>query len=196
MTNKPFAQAAKQNQDDILLVLQRTFKQATKVLEVGSGTGQHAVHFAKHLTHLSWQPSDKQPMLKGIQLWVNDAALPNLLAPVELDVNHTWPTNNYDAAFAANVIHIMHWHDTEALFAGLGATLADDAIVCIYGPFNINGDYTSASNQRFDNWLKQRDPESGLKDKAELDQLAINNGLQPEPCWDMPANNKILCWKK
>lgn len=196
MTNKPFAQAAEQNQNDILRVLQCTFKHSTKVLEVGSGTGQHAVHFAKHLTHLSWQPSDKKSMLEGIQLWVNDVALHNLYAPIELDVNHTWPTNTYDAAFAANVIHIMHWQDVKALFAGLGAILTDNSIVCIYGPFNIDGNYTSVSNQRFDEWLKHRDPESGLKDKIELDQLAINNGLQPEPSWEMPANNKILCWKK
>ncbi len=196
MANKPFAQAAEQNQDDILLVLQGAFKQATKVLEVGSGTGQHAVHFAKHLTHLSWQPSDKKNMLEGIQLWVNDAALPNLSAPIELDVNLSWPTDTYDAAYAANVIHIMHWQDIKALFAGLGTTLTDDATVCIYGPFNINGHYTSASNQSFDDWLKHRDPESGLKDKAELDHLAIKNGLQPGPSWDMPANNKILSWKK
>lgn len=196
MPNKPFANAADQNRDDILPILQHMFSQSSRVLEIGSGTGQHAVNFAKHLPFLIWQASDRKSMLPGIQLWIDDANLPNLPNPIELDVNNIWPTEMFDAAFAANIIHIMHSQDIEALFSGLSATLTDNAIVCIYGPFNLNGSYTSESNLRFDNWLKRRDPESGLRDKTDLDQLAINHGLVPEKSWDMPGNNKILCWKK
>lgn len=196
MPSKPFAEAAEQNRDDILAVLRQTLKQNSTVLEIGSGTGQHAVHFAKHLPHITWQCSDKHTMLAGIELWINDANLPNLPAAIELDVNDSWPKQKYSAAFAANIAHIMHWQDIEALFTGLTTTLKTDAIFCLYGPFNIEGHYTSASNQRFDDWLKKRDPLSGLKDKAELDQLALKHGFKAKQSWDMPANNKILVWTK
>lgn len=196
MVNKPFAAAAKQNRDDILQILKQAFKHSNSVLEIGSGTGQHAAYFSQHLPHLTWQASDIKSMLEGIQLWLDDAALPNLPKAIELDVNGAWPTEKYDAAFASNIAHIMHWQDLEALFEGLSTTLSEDAIFCLYGPFNINGNYTSESNQRFDHWLKQRDAESGLRDKLQLDSLAIKNNLQPEKSWDMAANNKILSWRK
>ena len=196
MPDKPFAQAADQNRHDILLVLQQVFHHSHNVLEIGSGTGQHAVHFAKHLSHLTWQASDIQSMLAGIQQWISEAALPNLPNPIALDVNHSWPEQTFDAVFAANVAHIMHWPDIEAMFSGVGKVLSPDGHFCLYGPFNIDGQYTSESNQRFDTWLKRRDPESGLRDKAELDKLAIKNALKPAKQWDMPANNKILSWTK
>ena len=194
MTNKPFAQAAQQNRDDILPILKEAFKHSSHVLEIGSGTGQHAVYFAQHLKHLTWQTSDLARMLPGIQLWIDEASLPNLPTPIELDVNQSWPPANFDALYAANVTHIMHWPDIEAMFAGINKSLQREAIFCLYGPFNIDGKYTSASNESFDQWLKQRDPDSGLRDKQELDKLADKYGLEVSQKWDMPANNMILSW--
>ena len=195
MADKPFAEAAHQNRDAILLVLHETFQYAKNVLELGSGTGQHAVYFAQHLDHLRWQSSDKTSMLHGIQNWIDDEPLPNLPNAIELDVNTAWPDEKFDAAFAANIAHIMHWQDIEALFNGLSKVLIKNAIFCLYGPFNINGKYTSESNQRFDHWLKRRDPHSGLKDKSALDELALRYDFHTEKTFTMPANNMILCWK-
>ena len=135
-------------------------------------------------------------MLPGIQQWIDDAQLPNLPDALELDVNTAWPEEKFDTAFAANIAHIMHWQEIEALFNGLSNVLVTNAKFCLYGPFNLNGNYTSESNQRFDSWLKRRDPDSGLRDKVALDELALAYGFKAEKCFSMPANNKILCWKK
>lgn len=196
MSSKPFAAAAEQNREDILSVLCEVFSHAEHILEIGSGTGQHAVYFAQALRHLTWQASDKSNMLDGIQQWLDEAALDNTPKAIDLDVNSIWPAETYDAVFAANIIHIMHWSDVEALFKGLSTSLGKQGIFCVYGPFNKDGKYTSDSNQQFDHWLKNRDPQSGIKDIAQLDALARLNQLQPFKSWEMPANNKILSWKK
>lgn len=196
MQNKPYASAAEQNRDAILAVLQQEFKHSAHILEIGSGTGQHAVYFSKELTHLIWQASDKSENVSGIQLWINEANLPNLPQALALDVCNTWPKENYDGIFAANVAHIMHWHEIEAMFAGVGEKLNTTGVFCLYGPFNENGNYTSESNQRFDLWLKQRDPDSCIRDKEKLNDLAQKHGLTAENAWQMPANNFILTWRK
>ena len=194
MLNKPFAAAAEQNRNDILYVLKQTFKDIRTVLEIGSGTGQHAAYFSQHLRHLTWQASDKAPMLSGISMWLDELSNTNVPAPIALDVTHDWPTQKYQGAFAANIAHIMHWNELEALFSGLNQTLASPGIFCLYGPFNIDQQYTSESNRRFDQWLKQRDTKSGIRDKNDLDLLAMNNNFDSAKIWDMPTNNKILCW--
>jgi len=196
MHNKPFAPAAKENRNAILNVLQQEFRHTSSVLEVGSGTGQHAVYFSQKLTHLTWQASDKQEMLAGIRLWIDDANLPNALTPIELDVTSSWPQHSYQGAYAANIAHILHWSEIEALFSGLDQVLTDSAVFCLYGPFNIDGAYTSESNRRFDLWLRDRDPDSCIRDKNDLDKLALKNNFQASHEWAMPANNKILCWKR
>jgi hypothetical protein len=196
MLKKPFAPAAEENRDAILKVLQQEFKHINTVLEIGSGTGQHAAYFSQHLAHLNWQASDKHTMLSGIAMWLDDANLETPLAPIELDVNLNWPQQSYQGAYAANIAHIIHWNEIEALFSGLDQVLIDSAVFCLYGPFNINGDYTSESNRLFDLWLKERDPESCIRDKNDLDQLAIKNNFQASSLWEMPANNKILCWRR
>jgi len=196
MPNKPYAAAAEQNRVAILPILQQEFKHATKILELGSGTGQHAAYFAQHLPHLDWQASDKQEMLKGISIWLDNDTFPNALPPIELDVNQQWPQQTYDGAFAANVAHIMHWDEIEAMFSGLDQVLEDNAVFCLYGPFNVNGHYTSESNARFDQWLKDRDPDSCIRNKESLDQLAVKNNFKPSNDWLMPANNKILSWRR
>lgn len=193
MHKRPFAPAAKENRDVILDVLREEFKHTKSVLEIGSGTGQHAAYFSAQLPHLTWQASDKFEMLAGINMWLKDA---NTSDAIELDVCADWPNQNYQGAFAANVAHIMHWHEIEALFSGLNHVLTSTSVFCLYGPFNIDGKYTSESNRRFDQWLINRDPESCIRDKNDLDKLAINNNFQISTEHEMPANNKILCWRR
>ena len=135
-------------------------------------------------------------MLAGINLWIKEARLKNALEAIELDVNAHWPQQSYQGAFAANIAHIMHLKEIEALFSGLDHVLTDKAVFCLYGPFNINGNYTSESNRRFDLWIKERDPDACIRDRNDLDQIAANNNFQPSTLWEMPSNNKILCWQK
>jgi len=194
--NKPFAESCEQNKHVILDVLKQEFSQQKYVLEIGSGTGQHAVFFAKQMPHLHWQCSDRPSEIDGLNAWIHEANLPNLLAPVELDVLGQWPTSQYDAIFSANAVHIMSWQAVETMFAGLKHCLADKATVCLYGPFNYAGNFTSESNARFDQWLKQRDPLSGIRDFEKLHLLAEQCGLSLKNDYEMPANNRILCWQK
>ncbi|MFK8026931.1 MAG: DUF938 domain-containing protein [Gammaproteobacteria bacterium] len=196
MHNKPFSPAAEENRDAILNILREEFKSTNSVLEIGSGTGQHAAYFSQQLPHLTWQASDKLEMLAGINMWLNDTNRQNTSAAIELDVCSHWPQQNYQGAFAANVAHIMHWHEIEALFSGLDKALTSSAVFCLYGPFNIDGKYTSDSNRRFDQWLKNRDPESCIRDRNDLDQLALKNNFQASTEFEMPANNKILSWRR
>ena len=195
MPEKPFSPAAQQNRDAILPVLKIEFDHVRSILEIGSGTGQHAVYFAQHLPKLNWQTSDKKENIAGIQLWVDEANLKNTLPPIVLDVTEQWPKSIYEGAFAANVAHIMHWHEIELMFAGLATVLAANATFCLYGPFNVNGEYTSESNREFDQWLHNRDPLSCIRDKDELDALARQNNFTLYKDLDMPCNNRILCWK-
>lgn len=195
--NKPFAESCEQNKHIILDVLKEEFSNVNNVLEIGSGTGQHAVCFAKYLPHLQWQCSDRISEIAGINTWLNDANLKNLLPPIELDVlTGQWPTQKYDAIFSANAVHIMSWQAVEAMFKGLKDCLDNDAVVCLYGPFNYNGEFTSESNARFDQWLKQRNPLSGIRNIEDLNELAVQCGLTLNNDHEMPANNRILCWRK
>ena len=194
MSNKPFAAAAHQNQDDILQVLQNEFRHSKNVLEIGSGTGQHAAYFSEKLPHLTWQASDKDENIAGISMWIDDCR--NTPPPITLDVLSTWPQDTFDSAFAANVTHIMHWNEIEAMFAGLSRVLSNHATFCLYGPFNLNGAYTSESNKEFDQWIQNRDPLACIRDKGDLNKLAKENNLIESKVYPMPANNMIICWKK
>ena len=197
MMNKPYAESCQQNQHVILDVLLKEFAQREHVLEIGSGTGQHAVFFAPQMPHLDWQCSDRISELAGINAWLSDDKSTNLLVPIELDVmTSQWPEQQYDAVFSANAVHIMPWHAVEAMFNGLQGCLADNASVCLYGPFNYQGKFTSDSNARFDQWLKQRDPLSGIRHFEDINNLAEQCGLRLKEDYAMPANNRILCWHK
>ena len=149
MPDKPHSPSCDRNQEPILDVLRAHFADRGHVLEIGSGTGQHAVHFAAHLPHLTWQASDVAEYLPGIRLWRAEAELPNLPEPLELDVAAPWPAGDYDAAFSANTVHIMGEREVETLFASLPRLLSPGAPFAIYGPFNYGGRYTSDSNARF-----------------------------------------------
>ena len=200
--DKPYSPSCDRNREPILAVLREYFATRHDVLEIGSGTGQHAVHFAAAMPWLRWQCSDVAGNLPGIRLWLDEAALPNTPAPIELDVARgPWPTQTFDAprfdaVFSANSLHIMGWADVEALFAGLDAVLAPDATLVVYGPFNYGGDYTSDSNREFDGWLKARDPRSAIRDFEAVDALARAIGLRLHADLAMPANNRCLVWRR
>ena len=194
---KPYAESCDQNRDPILDVLRPLLASCATVLEIGSGTGQHAVYFSRHMPHLHWQPSDRGENLPGIHLWREEAGLANLEAPVELDVTRKpWPVIGADAVFSANTVHIMSWPQVEAMIEGIGQLLPYQGLFLLYGPFNYDGQYISDSNRRFDGWLKARDPLSGIRDFTALDVLATQAGMYLQDDIAMPANNRILCWCK
>ncbi len=194
---KPFAESCQQNRDPILDVLRIELADKSRLLEIGSGTGQHAVYFAPEFPRLLWQTSDVAEMHGGIQAWLDEARLANVLTPLALDVcADQWPHASYDAVFSANTAHIMSWSQVECFIRGVGRVLQTGGVLCLYGPFNYNGRYTSESNARFDSWLKSRDPLSGLRDFAALDELARTAGLVFERDYAMPANNRTLVWSK
>ncbi len=200
MTHKPYSESCDQNKDPILAILQKEFAHARRVLEIGSGTGQHAVYFGRHLPHLTWQTSDVAMHHDGIRAWLDEAALPNVPPPLALDVDDDpWlapAPAQADAVFSANTAHIMSWPQVERMFAGVGHILQDNGVFCLYGPFNYGGTYTSPSNARFDSWLKARDPLSGIRDFESLDGLARTAGMSLLQDHAMPANNRILVWHK
>ena len=196
LNDKPFAESCVQNRAPIMAVLREVFANCSRVLEIGSGTGQHAVYFAPELPHLVWQTADVPQHHAGIRLWLADAALPNVLPPLALDVNDTaWHSGRYDAVFSANTLHIMGWPEVERFFAGVGAVLQAGGVLAVYGPFNYGGMYTSESNARFDAWLKARDPASGVRDFEAVDALARAQGLVLQQDIAMPANNRTLVWR-
>ncbi len=195
--NKPFSESCEQNRAPILSVISDYLKDAETLLEVGSGTGQHAVYFAAEFPHLRWQTSDRVENHAGIQQWLADARLGNVRPPLPLDVvRDSWPESRFDAVFSANTAHIMGHAEVSALFAGVGGVLAPGGVFMLYGPFNYAGDYTSDSNRRFDQWLKERDPASGIKDFEWLDELAGEAGMASLADHAMPANNRILVWRR
>jgi len=194
---KQYSEACEENKTPILAVLRREFSGCRQVLEIGSGTGQHAVYFAQQLPGLVWQPSDVAAHFPGINAWREEAGLDNVLTPLTLDVTeHQWPQTRYDGLFSANTTHIMSWDAVQAMFEGIGNMLVPGGIMCLYGPFNYNGKYTSDSNARFDRFLKERDPCSGIRDFTDLDSLAVANGLEFRTDHEMPVNNRLLVWER
>ncbi|PKM10562.1 MAG: methylase [Gammaproteobacteria bacterium HGW-Gammaproteobacteria-3] len=197
MFDKPFSQACENNKDPILQVLRNVFKPVSKVWEIGSGTGQHACYFAEKLPLLQWQPTDRDENIPGISRWVIEAGLDNLLPPLPLDVNEpVWPVQAIDALFTANTLHILSWQEVTTMFERLKTLLTQDARLCIYGPFNYGGNKTCASNARFDNWLKARNPLSGIRDSEAVLALAEAAGLQLLEDEAMPANNRLWVMQK
>ena len=186
---KPFSEASERNRGPILEVLKRVFSNTRFVLEIGSGTGQHAAYFAPELAHLVWQASDVADNLPGIRERVSDPP------PIELDVDKEWPKLAVDAVFSANTCHIMSWPQVERMFAGIGK-IPTLKVFCLYGPFNYGGRYTSESNARFDAMLRARDPASGVRDLEKIKALAEHEGLLLAEDNPMPANNRLLVFKK
>lgn len=195
LSTKPYAESCEQNRDPILAVLREAFAERRRVLEIGSGTGQHAVYFGAALPHLVWQTADLPMHHAGIRMWLDEAALPNVLPPLALDVSRDdWHGGRYDAVFSANTLHIVGRPEVEGFFRGIGAVLEPGGVLAVYGPFNYGGAFTSESNARFDAWLKARDPASGVRDFEALDALARAEGLVLADDVTMPANNRMLLW--
>lgn len=195
-SQKPFAPACERNQGPILDVLRRYFHDRRRVLEIASGTGQHAVFFAPAFPNATWQTSDVDENLPGIRMWLDEAALPNLPPPLTLDVTGAWPQASFDAVFSANSLHIMPWSAVEQFFAGVGRVLEPGGVLAVYGPFNYNGAYTSESNREFDSWLKERSASSAIRDFEAVDRLANGIGCELVKDHAMPANNRVLVWRR
>jgi SAM-dependent methyltransferase len=193
---KRFSDACERNRAPILAILKRVFADRRHVLEIGSGTGQHAACFAPELPQLAWQPSDVAENLPSIRLWREEAHAPQLLEPLELDVDRPFPAVSADAAFSANTCHIISWAQVEKLFAGVAALLPAGGVFALYGPFHYGGKPTSASNAEFDTWLRGRDPASGIRDFESIRDLAGRHGLAVEEDNAMPANNRLLVFRK
>lgn len=193
---KPFSPACERNRDAILTALRERFADCTRVLEIGSGTGQHAAHFAAALPHLTWQTSDVAAHLPGIRLWLAEAQLPNTPEPLVFDVNQAGPAGRFDAVFSANTLHIMAWGEVVLLFAGLPAVMSPGALLTVYGPFNEGGRFSSASNADFDAALRAAEPQRGIRDIEAVDALAQAAGLVRVADRAMPANNRLLTWQR
>jgi hypothetical protein len=197
MLTKPYSQACANNRQPILGCLQTVFTVPQTILEIGSGSGQHACYFAQHLPHLTWQPSDRSENLPGIQLWLDEVQLNNILPPIALDVvNQPWPMTALEGVFTANTLHIMAWPEVIGLFKQLQRYLLPGAYCYIYGPFNYGGQYTSASNAQFDQWLKSRDPLSAIRDFEAVVNLAQQAEMTLVNDFTMPANNRSLVFVK
>jgi len=195
--SKPYSDACDRNREPILAVIKSLLASSKSVLEVGSGTGQHAVYFAAKLPHLIWQTSDRQENIGDITLWLDEAALANTPPPLVLDVRRdSWPDMEVDAVFSANTAHIMSWEEVECFFTGVGRHLSASGRFMLYGPFNYNHRFSSDSNRQFDAWLRIRDCKSGIRNFEDLDELARKAAMQLEGDYPMPANNRFLCWQK
>lgn len=193
----PCSEACDRNKAPILEVLRGAFAQASRVLEVGSGTGQHAVWFARHLPHLVWQPSETAENLAGLRQRLEFEAPANVLPAAALDVaDQAWPMGDAGAIFSANTLHIMSWAHVHQFFRGAGSVLAAGGILCVYGPFRYGGAFTTPSNAEFDLWLKRRDPASGVRDFEAVAELAGTQGFTLVADHNMPANNQMLIWHR
>jgi SAM-dependent methyltransferase len=189
----PFSEACERNKGPILEVLRSAFAGRSLVLEIGSGTGQHAVHFAANLKDLAWQPTERLASLAALASRLRLQGPDNLRGPTVLDVTQkVWPVRGVDAVFSANTLHIMSWAEVEAMYAGVDAVLLRHGVMCVYGPFRYHGRHTSASNQRFDAELRERDPKSGIRDIDEVCELAAACRLRLALDHDLPANNRLL----
>jgi cyclopropane fatty-acyl-phospholipid synthase-like methyltransferase len=193
---KPFAPHCERNKRSILAILETVLPSRHRVLEIGSGTGQHAVFFAPALHNTVWQTSDVEENLPDIQQWLDDARLPTLPPPLSLDVNGPWPDQLFDAAFTANTLHIMSWPEVEKLFAGLNRVLHAHATLIVYGPFNYGHRFTSDSNRAFDAELKVASPMRGIRDFEAVDRLARAIGLALIADHPMPSHNHLLVWER
>jgi cyclopropane fatty-acyl-phospholipid synthase-like methyltransferase len=197
MHNLPFSSAAERNRRPIFEELKHLLPDAGTVLEIGSGTGQHVAFVAEKLPGLTWQPSDRQENLAGLENRLAKEGNPRMLPPLKLDVLvDRWPDDKFVAAYSANTAHIMSWKAVVAMFEGVGNCLLEGARFCLYGPFNIDGEYTAESNRQFDLQLRARDPRMGLRDMGDVEKLAKRNQMTLEMKIAMPANNYLLVFKK
>lgn len=197
MRDIPYSSAAERNRQPILDHLRVLFPENASVLEIGSGTGQHAVFFTRNMPRLLWQPTDRKENLEALEAQFAVQGNDNILPPLQLDVLlDAWPGYCYDAAFSANTAHIMPWEAVVAMFAGIASRLESGARFCLYGPFNVNNSFTSQSNAYFDARLRAGDSKMGIRDMSTIEPLASLHLMPLEQKIAMPANNFILVFKK
>jgi len=196
-TDKPFSPACARNSEPIASVLVPLLQDIESVLEIGSGTGQHAVCFGARSPHLVWQTSDLPENHQGIRQWVDEAALPNVLPPLHLDVDQSaWPVERVSAVFTANTLHIAAWSSVQNMFRGVSRVLDSNGLFCVYGPFRYGDVHTSESNARFDASLRAHNSHSGIRAFEDVHELAHRNGLKLQSDYIMPANNRLLIFRK
>lgn len=195
--DKPFSPACERNREPILEVIRPELVQARNVLEIGSGTGQHAVYFAAAMPDLKWQTSDLPENHAGINAWISESGLANVLEPLALDVGSVdhWPDRRFDAVYTANTCHIMSWAHVQSMFSGTVRVLEPGSVLVVYGPFNRAGEFTSEGNRSLDAWARERFPGGGLRDESEIVELGASVGLELGLAKDMPANNRLLVLK-
>ena len=197
MDTLPYSQACENNKPHILAVLRDVFADRKKVLEIGSGTGQHACYFAEQMPWLLWQPTDLAENLPVLRPRCANYRGDNLLPELALDVcDQPWPVTVPDAIFSANSLHIMSMSSVRRFFAALAESHSRDVVLAIYGPFNYHGTYTSPSNAQFDQWLSQRDPLSAIRDFEAVNALAEGAAFYLQGDYTMPANNRLLVWQR
>ena len=197
MTVKPDASASVRNREPILDVLKIEFRDCKSVLEIGSGTGQHAVFFGKAMPWLTWQTSDLVENYQGINSWVADARLPNVRHPILLDVQQPDNVNGeYNGIFSANTAHIMSISTVRCMFDVCGRLLSDGGVFCLYGPFNQDGKFNSDSNKYFHHSLRSQDPAMGIRNLEELNAFAARSMMCRKRLYGMPANNLLVVWNK
>ena len=198
--DKPFSPACENNRGPILEILKPLLVDKSSVLEIGSGTGQHAVWFAKNMPQLQWQTSDLQPNHAGINQWLDAYPSPNLLPPIELDMlgiaEGNWPNADYDCIYSANTAHIMPWEAVVNMLAQAGLQLRSNGVLCLYGPMQYQGVIEPQSNRDFDASLRQQASHMGIREFHQINQLAVEAGLVMLDDHAMPANNRLLVWQK
>ena len=194
---KLYSESCERNQEPILKILQGVLAKQQYVLEIASGTGQHAIYFGRALPHLSWQTSELTEKHEGILAWLSEIKLPNVLPPVTLNVNDDkWPVGIVDTVFNANTVHIISWLEVERMFAGIARVLNANGILCLYGAFKYKGEFTSESNARFDAFLRSNNSNSGIRDFEDINRLAESHGLYLVKDVDMPSYNQTLVWQR
>ncbi len=196
--DKPNSPSCERNKEAILEILKKTNgERACSVLEIGSGTGQHGVYFSKQMPQLKWTMSDKIDLHQGIRLWMNEANLPNIEGPYPFEIGKDpFPKGNFDLVFTANTMHIMSWKLNKTMMKLLGLNLKQNSLFMVYGPFNYRETYTSDSNRQFDQWLKERDPKSGIRSFEDITICLSKNGFSLLHDFEMPAHNRLLVFHK
>ncbi len=193
----PVAESCLRNQQPIFEVLQQELSDGDVVLEIGSGTGQHAAYVTQRLPQVRWQPSEMAENIANINAWRASVQADNFLPPLVLDITQElWPVKQVDAVFSANVVHFVGWDKVRSMMAGIGRVLKDTGLAIFYGPYNYNGEFTSGGNRQLDQWLKSRDPASGIKDFEQVVMTARKEKLRLLKDIAMPANNRILVMQK